>query len=445
MNSRRDFIRKSAMGAASMAIGGLAFSPASYARVRGANDRLNIAFIGCYRRFNGYMDSLPALAGHLNVAYVCDVDQQRMADAQAKIIEITGTTPRKEEDLRKILEDKSVDAIVVAIPDHWHATATFLALQAGKHVYLEKPCSHNPREGELLVDFQKKYNKVVQMGTQQRSAPESREIIGEIHGGLLGEPYMAKAFYTNSRTMVPLPQPVTPPATLNWELFQGPAPRAQFMDIYFDYNWHWFWQYGTAETGNNAVHELDICRWALKKDYPSRVMVNASKQHYKNDGWQMYDTMDASFVFDDGKTIQWDGKSRNNYKTYGTDRGSIIYGTEGTAMLNRNGYQVFDREGKLIRERKAETTSQTTQPGGAGSADGLHMINFVEAIRGTAREQHMPISEGAKSTLLGHLANIGYRVDAPLVIDKNNGHIMNNEGAMKLWQRDYERGWEPRL
>ena len=209
------------------------------------------------------MDSMPGLSGDLNISYVCDVDQKRMSDGQAKVNEKLGYLPKMEEDLRKILQDKSVDAVYLAIPDHWHAPAAFMALQAGKHVYLEKPCSHNPREGELLVDFQKKYNRVIQMGTQQRSAPESREIIDEIHNGLLGETYLGVAFYINSRGMVPLPQPVAPPPTLNWELFQGPAPRAQYMDIYFDYNWHWFWQYGTGETGNNAVHELDICRWAL--------------------------------------------------------------------------------------------------------------------------------------------------------------------------------------
>jgi predicted dehydrogenase len=444
MDTRRDFIRKSALGAASVAIGGL-LSPASYARVRGANDRLNVAFIGCYRRFNAVMESIPALTGDLNILYVCDADQKRLDDAQAKVVEKTGTTPKKEIDLRKILEDKDVDIIYNATPDHWHAPATFMALQAGKHVYLEKPCSHNPREGELLIDFQRKYNKVIQMGAQQRSAPESREIISEIHGGLIGEPYMARAFYSNSRAMVPRPRQVAPPATLNWELFQGPAPREPYMDIYFDYNWHWFWQYGTAETGNNAVHELDICRWALQQEYPSRVFVNASKQHYKDDGWQMYDTMDASFMFADGKTIHWDGKSRNNYQTYGTDRGSIIYGTMGTAMINRNGYKVYDREGKLLRERKSEEPSQTTQPGGAGSMDGLHIMNFVNTIRGTAQKQHMPIPEGVKSTLLGHLANISYRVSAPLEVDPQTGHILNHDKALQLWQRTYEKGWEPKL
>ena len=444
-NSRRDFIKKAGLGAASLTLGGLGFSRASYARIIGANDRMNFAMIGCNRRFNALMDSLPKLKDDLNIVYVCDVDQTRLADAQAKVNEKMGTMPGKEEDLRKILEDKGIDAIINATPDHWHAPATFMALQAGKHVYLEKPCCHNPREGELLVDFQKKYNRVIQMGSQQRSAIESREIIEAIHKGLIGETYLGVSFYSNGRGRVPNPQQVAPPVTLNWELFQGPAPRAPYMDIYFDYNWHWFWQYGTAETGNNAVHELDICRWALQLDYPKLVIVNAAKQHFRDDGWQMYDTMDATFIFGNGKTIKWDGKSRTNYQTYGLDRGSIIYGSTGTVIMNRNGYKVFDLQGKLTLERKADETAQTTQPGGAGGMDGLHIMNFIDTIRGKTTIQHQPITEGAKSTLMGHLANISSRMNSPLQIDETNGHILNNNMAMQLWERQYENGWEPKL
>ncbi len=445
MNSRRDFLKKAGLGAASLTLGGLGLSAASYKRVLGSNERMNIAIIGCYRRFDAYMETLPKLAGDINLAYVCDVDQVRLDRAAARVNESMGYMPGKEQDLRKILDDNKVDAIFNATPDHWHAPATFMALKAGKHVYLEKPCSHNPREGELLIEFQKKYNKVIQLGTQQRSAIESNEIIREIHAGIIGEPYMGLAFYSNSRGRVPDPQQVPPPASLNWELFQGPAPREPYMDIYFDYNWHWYWQYGTGETGNNAVHELDICRWALKLNYPKRVEVVARKQHFADDGWTMYDTMDATFMFGNGKIIKWDGKSRTNYYTYGMDRGSIIYGTKGTVIMNRNGYRVFDLAGKLTAERKSEDIAQTTQPGGAGGMDGIHIMNFVDVIRGKANKLNQPIDEGHKSTLLGHLANISYRVDEALDIDDSNGRIIKNKKASKLWSREYEKGWEPEL
>lgn len=440
--SRRNFIQKAGILAAGTGLGAFSPAAASYARIFGANDRINIAAIGCFRRFNALMESLPQLSSHLNLVAVCDADKNRLDEARARVKEKMGVAPRAEVDLRKVISQPDVDAVLVSNPDHWHAATAIWSMKAGKHVYVEKPCAHNPLEGEWLTLSQAKYNRVVQMGTQQRSAPESMEILSEIHGGLIGETYSATAFYSNSRGRVPVPVKADPPASLNWELFQGPAPREPYMDVYFDYNWHWFWQYGTAETGNNAVHELDICRWALKQDFPVSTTVTAGKYHFADDGWQMYDTMDAVFRFADGKTIRWDGKSRNNYQTYGTDRGSIIYGSDGSVFINRNGYKVFDRSGKLIRERQAAEISQTTQLGGAGSMDGLHILNFVEAIRGKTA-QHMPIAEGAKSTLLGHLANIAFRVNKPIHTDPVNGHILDNDQAASLWSREYEKGWEP--
>jgi predicted dehydrogenase len=444
-NSRRDFIKKSALGAAALTMGGLGLSTTSYSRIMGANDRVNIAFVGCFRRFDAVLSSLPGLKPHLKLAYVCDVDKIRLDRAVLRVSERMGEKPEKEEDLRKILEDKNVDAIINATPDHWHAPGTWMALQAGKHVYVEKPCSHNPREGELLVDFQKKYGKVVQMGNQQRSSVESQEIIQEIHNGIIGKAYKGVAFYSNNRGAIPLPAKATPPPSLNWDLFQGPAPRGEYMNLYFDYNWHWYWQFGTAETGNNATHELDICRWALQVEHPSQVFVDAGKHHFLNDGWGVYDTMDATFQYEGGKTIQWDGKSRTNFKTYGTDRGSIIYGSEGTVFINRDGYKLYDRDGKLLRERKMDGQNQSTELGGAGSLDGLHMLNFIDTIRGKAKAQHSPIAEGAKSTLLCHLANIGYRTGEILKTDPKTGRITNSKEAMKLWSRQYEKGWEPKL
>lgn len=445
-NSRRDFLKKSTLGAAALTIGGVGLSTASYGRIMGANDRINIAFVGCYRRFDAVIQSLPALKPHLKLSYVCDVDKARQERAAKKAFEKMGEMPEQQEDLRKILEDKNVDAIFNATPDHWHAPGTWMALQAGKHVYLEKPCSHNPREGELLVDFQKKYGKVVQMGVQQRSSFESREIINEIHKGLIGDAYLGVAFYSNKRGPVPLPQKVAPPATLNWELFQGPSPREDYVNNYFDYNWHWYWQFGTAETGNNATHEFDICRWALQVENPSRVFVNAGKYHFPDDGWGVYDTMDATFMYDKGKTIKWDGKSRNNHSAYGAGRGSIIYGTNGSVFIDRGGYKVFDIGGKLINERRSsDSRQQSTELGGAGSLDGLHIMNFINTIRGKAAVQHAPIDEGAKSTLLCHLANISYRTGEMLETDPVTGRITNSKKAMKLWSREYEKGWEPKL
>jgi predicted dehydrogenase len=310
---------------------------------------------------------------------------------------------------------------------------------------VEKPCSHNPREGELLVEYQKKYNKVIQMGNQQRSSNHSIEIINEIHKGIIGNAYMAKAFYSSARGEVPNPTKAPAPEGLDWDLFQGPAPRKEYMHDTWDYNWHWYgWDYGTGETGNNATHELDVARWALQTDFPNKVIVDSGKYHWPEDGWTMYDTMDAIFKFDDDKTIQWDGKSRNGYSTYGSDRGTIIYGTEGSVYVDRGEYKLFDRSGKMIRDNKSSGSESGTQLGGGGDMSTTHVVNFFEAIRGKEK-QNSPIEEGAKSTLLCHLANIASRTGEVLECDSSNGHITNSKKATQLWSREYEKGWEPTI
>jgi predicted dehydrogenase len=226
-------------------------------------------------------------------------------------------------------------------------------------------------------------------------------------------------------------------------MFQGPAPRKAYTHDTWDYNWHWYgWEYGTAETGNNATHELDVARWALQVDYPQEVQVKAEKRHFPEDGWVMYDTMDATFKFENGSVIQWDGKSRNNYKTYGSDRRTIIYGTEGSVYVDRGGYKQFDRAGKEIKNSMSSSNEAGTALGGGGDMSTTHVVNFFNAVRGLEK-QNSNIEEGAVSTLLCHLANISYRTGESLICDPMNGHIKNSKKAAALWTRTYEKGWEP--
>lgn len=445
--NRREFIRNVAVGAAGIAIGGAAtgFSAKSYSRIIGANDRLNVALMGCGRRVSAYYTSLKYKNNNVDLAYICDV-MKKQRDRVAK--DLNGKVSGKAalvSDIREVFADKSVDAIFNATPDHWHAPGTWLAMQAGKHVYIEKPCSHSPREGELLVAFQQKYGKVVQMGNQQRSAKESQEIIAEIHKGLIGEVYKAVAFYANNRGECPVPKVAPVPDGLDWDLWQGPAPHQPYRHDTWDYNWHWYgWNWGTAEMGNNATHELDIARWALQVTYPENVYVEAAKRHFMNDGWEMYDTMDASFRFPGNKVITWDGKSRNGHKTYGSDRGTIIYGSEGTVFVNREGYQVFDRGGKKIREGKSSGSEAGTALGGGGDMTDTHVTNFFNVIRGKETLLNSPIEQGAMTQMLTHYANIAYRTNKSFKVDTKNGHILDRD-AMKLWDRQYEKGWEPKL
>ncbi|MDE0558980.1 Gfo/Idh/MocA family oxidoreductase [Algoriphagus sp. NF] len=442
--SRRSFIKKSTAASLGIsALGAVGFSAKSYGRILGANDRLNVAIAGLGRRLGAFYEPISLKSSNVNLLYLCDVMDSQLTRAAENFSKRIDYQPKQEKSILKVLEDKDLDVLINATPDHWHAPGTWIALEHGKHVYVEKPCSHNPREGELLIALQKKYGKVVQMGNQQRSAPESREIIQAIHDGAIGKAYKAVAFYSNARGEVINPSPAPVPEGLDWELFQGPAPRKPYTHDTWNYNWHWYgWDYGTAETGNNATHELDVARWALQVNYPEKVMVDAAKLHFPNDGWTMYDTMEATFKFSNNSTIVWDGKSRNGYNTYGSDRGTIIYGSEGSVFVNRGGYKHYDRSGKLIKDSSSASNESGTALGGGGDMSTRHVVNFFNAVRGT-ETQNSNIEEGAVSTLLCHLANISYRTGETLECDTNSGRIKNSKKAMELWSREYEKGWEP--
>ncbi len=348
MNSnRRDFIKKVSAGAAGVAVAGstMGMSARSYAKIIGANEKLNVAIIGLGRRLGAYYEPVSMKESNVELLYLCDVKQSQRERAATQFARHIDYKPKLENDIRKVIDDKNVDLIFNATPDHWHTPGAILAMKGGKHVYVEKPCSHNMNENELIVAAAKKYNKVVQMGDQQRSSGHTQEIIKGIHDGAIGVPYRAVAFYINSRGEVPVQKPAPVPEGLDWDLFQGPAPRRAYTEETWDYNWHWYgWDYGTAEAGNNGTHELDVARWALGVDLPMRVDVEAGKRHFFHDGWEMYDTMDAMFRFNDDKIIKWDCRSRSGYDTYACGgRGTIIYGSEGTVFVDRGKYILYDR------------------------------------------------------------------------------------------------------
>ena len=284
-----------------------------------------------------------------------------------------------------------MDAITIATPDHWHAPMAIAGLQAGKHVYVEKPCSHNPAEGEMLVEAQQKYRKLVQMGTQQRSSPHTIEIVEKIHDGIIGRPYFAKAWYSNMRKSIGIGKEVPVPPQLDWDLWQGPAPRRPYKDNVHPYNWHWFRIYGTGETLNNGTHEVDVCRWALGVDYPQRVTSSGGRYQFKDD-WQFYDTLITSFEYED-KMISWEGKSCQGMKFYGRDRGSTIMGTTGTVLVDRDGYEIYDLKGNKTSELKAGSTSSSSDLIGRDSMTDAHFANFIAAIR-KGEKLNAPVSVG---------------------------------------------------
>jgi predicted dehydrogenase len=439
MVNRREFLDALAVGAAGLAIRANA---KSYGQILGANKRLNFAVIGLNSRGYAHLSALQANKQSASIAYVCDVDSKTMDKFAATTKEAMGSAPATEKDFRKILEHKDVDAISIASPDHWHTPMAIAGLQAGKHVYVEKPCSHNPAEGALLVEAQKKYGKVVQMGTQQRSSPHSIEIVGKIHSGLIGRAYYAKAWYSNTRKSIGYGKPAPVPPQLDWDLWQGPAPRKPYTDNIQPYNWHWFRTYGTGEALNNGTHEVDVCRWALDVDYPQRVTSTGGRYQFKDD-WQFYDTLVTSFDYGD-KMISWEGKSCQGMKFYNRDRGATIMGTTGTVLVDRDGYEIYDLNGKKTSEFKTGKMTSSSDLRGADSMTDAHFANFIAGIC-SGEKLNAPIAVGNVSVTTLQLSNIAWEVNRELKLDTKDGKIEGDAEAMKMWGREYEKGWAPHL
>jgi predicted dehydrogenase len=439
MISRREFLSTAATATTAAA---LAPTAKSYARIVGANDRVNFAVIGLNSRAYAHLSALKANSKDAHITHVCDVESTIMQKFVDRTQKDLGYTPAAEKDFRKILASNDVDAITIATPDHWHAPMAIAGVQAGKHVYVEKPCSHNPAEGAMLIEARNKSGKLVQMGTQQRSSPHSIKIVGMIHEGCIGRAYAANAWYANTRKSIGVGKPAPVPATLDWDLWQGPAPRQAYTDNVQPYNWHWFKVWGTGETLNNGTHEVDVCRWALGVDFPNSVAATGGRYAYKDD-WQFYDTLTATFVYDD-KMISWDNKCCNGMKTHNRDRGSVIVGTTGSVIVDRGGYEVYDLKGKKVDEFKVGASSASQDLVGADSMTDLHFANFIAGIR-TGEKLNAPIEVGNVAVTMLQLANVSWQTKRELHLDPKNAHVLNDPEAMKYWNRSYEKGWEPKV
>ena len=441
MITRREFLDSLAVGAATVAVNATA---KSYRQILGANDRLNFAVIGLNGRAYAHLSALKANRSAARISHVCDVDANILLKFAASTQQEMGEAPATGKDFRSILELKDVDAITIATPDHWHAPMAIAGLQAGKHVYVEKPCSHNPAEGVMLVQAQQKYGKLVQMGTQQRSSPHTIEIVQKIHDGIIGKPYFAKAWYSNVRKSIGTGKEVLVPAQLDWDLWQGPAPRQAYRDNVHPYNWHWFRTWGTGETLNNGTHEVDVCRWALGVAYPRKVTSSGGRYQFKDD-WQFYDTLVTSFDYED-RMITWEGKSCEGMKYYGRDRGSAIMGTDGTVLVDRGGYEIYDLKGNKTSEFKAasSTSSASADLIGRDSMTDAHFANFIAGIR-SGEKLNAPVSDGNIAVTMLQLSNIAWEVSRELHLDTKDGRIEGDAEAMKMWGREYEKGWAPHV
>jgi predicted dehydrogenase len=432
---RRTFVKSATAAGLGMVIS----RPSQVLPFSGPNDRVVVGVMGLNGRGIVLARSF-ARVPNVEVAHLCDVDSQVLAKSLASLATVQQKAATEVADFRRMLDDKNVDAIVIAAPDHWHTPAAILAMNAGKHVYVEKPCGHNPHEGELIVQAQRKYQRVVQMGTQQRSHDRSREIIQSIHEGVIGTPYLARAWYANTRASIGRGKEVPVPSRLDYELWQGPAPRTPYHDNIVHYNWHWFWRWGTSEVCNNGTHEIDVARWALGVDHPLRVSSVGGRFHFQDD-WEFPDVQEVSYEFANGKSIIWQGQSCNGALTQGRSRGTTILGTNGSVTMDRDGYTMYDLRNKVMKESIGVKSDGLNLTSDDVMTD-VHIANFVDGIR-IGAALHAPIDVGAKSVLLCHLGNISQKSGRTLSIDPESGRIVGDSEAMRLWQREYAKGWMP--
>jgi predicted dehydrogenase len=392
-----------------------------------ANQRLIVGLIGCGGRGRGVAASL---AGHgCRIAYVCDPDPGRANSARQQL-----TADHAVSDLREVLDDKAVDAVVVATPDHWHGPAAILACDAGKHVYVEKPCSHNIREGRLMVEAACRTDRVIQVGTQARSTTMTADAVAKLREGAIGKVLVAKAWNSQRRGNIGRAQPSDPPAGFDYDAWVGPAPMRPYQKNCHHYTWHWWYDFGTGDAGNDGVHELDIARWGLgDPDHPVMVSGHGSKVYFDDDQ-QFPDTQYVTFEFAGegsaaGRLLVYEHRIWSPYRQEELENGNAFYGTEGMLILGKGSHwRLFGPRNKLIAE-------------GTGRQDtDAHTANFVDAIRnGTRPNAHVEI--GHHSAALAHLANILARTGhRQLAFDPENEQILDDPEANALVTRTYRDG-----
>jgi predicted dehydrogenase len=440
--NRRKFIKSAVVGGLGVGLG---------SQVRAFNilpryplkDKFKIAIMGVNSRGSAHAKGFASLE-NAEVAYICDVDERALASGIDTVVKAgQKSKPKGVSDFRSALDDKSVDALTIAAPDHWHAPAAILGLKAGKHVYVEKPGSHNPSEAELLTQAVKKYNKTVQMGNQRRSWPLVIEAIQALHDGVIGRVYFARTWYTNTRPSIGQGKIIPVPSWLDYELWQGPAPRKPLKDNLIHYNWHWNWNWGTGEILNNGTHFIDLARWGLQVNHPVKAFSTGGRYQFQDD-WQTPDTQIATFDFEDRKTISWEARSCNNRSINDMGAGVSFHGEEGTMEINDNAYKIFDNKGQVLKSADSAARANTTPTGPGIDFDLGHFQNFLDSIE-TGKAPHSAYADCSQSVLLCHLGNISYRIGRALNCDVENGHIKNDKEAMTLWRREYQPGWEPSL
>ncbi|MFB3785926.1 MAG: Gfo/Idh/MocA family protein [bacterium] len=414
-SNRRSFLTTSATGLLILFQGAEA-SP---------NERARHAVIGCGGQGRAHGQAFARQPGCAVVA-VCDVDPARRAEAVQNLPNPDSVAAH--EDYRRILEDPSIDTVSIATPDHWHTPIALAAMQAGKHVYVEKPCCHTLHEGARLVEAARKYQRCVQHGTQSRGGQGIRDAIQYLREGHLGRVRLAKAINHQFRGPIGRAPDEAPPAGVNYDLWLGPAPQRPFSRNRWHYNWHWHWDYGTGDLGNDGIHQVDVARWGLGAEWPHAVTASGGQLFYDDDH-ETPDTQVVTFEYPDCY-LMFEMRLWTDYPLEGHDNGVIFYGDKGILEIGRNGCTVtfIGQEKKMI---------------GGGIDLGEHVRNFLECARtGDPGKLFAPIHEGYLSAALCHLGNIATRVSARLEYDPLSQTLKNHPGADRLVSKSYRQGYE---
>ena len=449
MENRRTFIRKSALGTAGVTVGLTAMSAKSYASILGANDRINLAIIGVRSRGLAHVRSFSSMYDDgVVIKTICDADTAFFEEAvQLAAENQAGRKPETEQDLRRVFDDKSIDAVTMATPNHWHALGTIWACQAGKHVYIEKPSSHNVLEGRKMVESSRKYNTVVQVGFQSRSSKSVMQAMAFLHDGGIGDVYMARGLCFKPRDSFGIAKDGEPPSTLDYDLWLGPAAYRPYNEKKGHYNWHWYWATGNGDTGNQGPHQFDIARWGMnKKVHPVKVQSVGGIFGISPDecSQETPNTQTCLFEYEDGKILEFETRGRytNAEASTGARIGNIFYGTEG--WLELNGHQWKAYKG---REEEPFTGSETEEEGAAVGGDrtfraapsaGGHFANFIKAVRsGNHFDLNCDIADGHMSSVLPLIANIAYRTGDTLHFNGEFEKFLDHDEANMMLTRKY--------
>jgi predicted dehydrogenase len=421
--NRRHFLMSTAVMAGGAAVRGIA-SP---------NETIRIGVIGCGGRGGSHVSAWPSQP-NVEIAALCDVDEAHIADKLKTLATKGLKKPATYVDMRKMLEDQTIDAVSIASPNHWHTLQTIWACQAGKDVYVEKPCSHNIFESQQIVAAARKYDRIVQQGSQSRSSPALREAVGKLTGGELGDVYMARGLCYKWRDTIGKTPVSAIPAGVDYDLWTGPAPKREFTKNRFHYNWHWFWDTGNGDLGNQGIHEVDIARWGLGVTHPTKVSAIGGKFMFDDDQ-ETPNTITASYEFDVAGTKKmmtfevrhWISphEAGINGEKPGNTIGNQFYGSKG--------YLVIDNYDKYYSFLGKDQT-----PGPSATKKDEHWGNFIGAMRSRKRaDLNAEIEEGALSCNLMHLANISYRVGRTLHWDAAKMQCIGDDEANKMLTRAY--------